>query len=81
MDFESRIIIREMITELYENGSTIFFSSHDLEEIRKLCTHIIIIDQGKIQIQSKLKDIMQNTEQYKNIEDIYTSFVGDINEF
>jgi ABC-2 type transport system ATP-binding protein len=77
VDFESRVIIREIITELHEKGSTIFLSSHDLEEVRKICTDIIIINQGQIQFQGKLNDIMQTNENYKNIEDIYTSFIKE----
>ncbi|MDR3291329.1 MAG: ABC transporter ATP-binding protein [Methanobrevibacter sp.] len=80
VDFESKIIIREIITELHEKGSTIFLSSHDLEEVHKICTDIIIIDQGKIQLQGRLEDVMRDKE-YNTIEDVYTSFVGDNNEF
>ncbi|MDR2873562.1 MAG: ABC transporter ATP-binding protein [Methanobrevibacter sp.] len=77
VDFESRLIIREIIKELHEKGSTIFLSSHDLEEVRKICTDIIIINQGQIQVQGKLNDIMQNNENYNNIEDIYTSVITE----
>jgi len=81
VDFESRVIIRELIKELHEKGSTIFLSSHDLGEVYKLCTDIIIINHGKIQIQGKLKEIMQNNKTYKNIEDVYMSFASDKNEY
>jgi len=40
VDPESRYLIRNMIKELASKGKTIFFSSHDLEEVQKVCSHV-----------------------------------------
>jgi len=48
VDPETRYIIRKMMKNLASQGKTVFFSSHDLEEIQKTCTHVAIIKKGKI---------------------------------
>jgi ABC-2 type transport system ATP-binding protein len=39
VDPESRQLIRELLNNLSKRGKTIFISSHDLDEIEKICSH------------------------------------------
>jgi ABC-2 type transport system ATP-binding protein len=41
-------IIRNLIKQLNENGSTIFLTTHYIEEADQLCQRVAIINQGKI---------------------------------
>ncbi len=55
------IEIRNILLKLNkENGTSIFISSHYLNEIEKICTHIGIINKGKIKFEGTL-------EEFKNI--------------
>jgi ABC-type multidrug transport system ATPase subunit len=56
IDPESRYLIRGMIKDLAEQGKTIFFSSHDLEEVQKVCSHIAILKKGELIFNGTLKD-------------------------
>ena len=58
VDPETRYIIREMMKSLASQGKTIFFSSHDLEEIQKTCTHVAIIKKGKLIFNGTLNDVL-----------------------
>ncbi|MFA6198313.1 MAG: ABC transporter ATP-binding protein [Patescibacteria group bacterium] len=40
--------VYELINERVKNGATIFFSSHNLPEVEKICTRVGIIRQGKM---------------------------------
>ena len=60
VDPESRYLIRSLMKKLSKEGKTIFFSSHDLEEVQKVCTHIAILKKGKIISQGTLKDVLNN---------------------
>jgi len=52
------IEIRKLLSNLNEEfGTTIFLSSHLLSEIEKLCTHIAIIDKGKLVFQDTMKNL------------------------
>ena len=48
VDPQSRNRILEGIKELNNQGSTIIYTSHYMEEVEQLCTDIAIIDKGKV---------------------------------
>jgi ABC-2 type transport system ATP-binding protein len=48
LDPEGIVEVRELLTELANNGSTIFLSSHILGEISRLANRIAIIHEGKL---------------------------------
>jgi len=48
LDVESAKLIREMIMELNDAGTTVFLTTHNMEEANKLCDRIAIINHGKI---------------------------------
>lgn len=52
--------MRELITNLKNEGKTIFLSSHILSEIEKICTHIGILDHGKLLYQGGLHQILSD---------------------
>lgn len=58
VDPESRFLIRNMIKDLAAQGKTIFFSSHDLEEVQKVCSHIAILKKGKLIFKGTLNDVI-----------------------
>lgn len=50
----------ELLLEEKEKGNTIFFSSHNLNEVKKVCDRIAIIRKSKIIEQGPLKTIAKN---------------------
>ena len=50
-------MIRDMLAGYVSRGSTLFLTSHVLEIVEKLCTHVGIIAQGKLVEQASLEDI------------------------
>jgi ABC-2 type transport system ATP-binding protein len=63
LDPKGIIEMRELIKELNENhGITIFISSHLLSEIEKTCTHVGIINSGKIIFQDTVKALKTSKE-------------------
>ncbi len=65
VDPQSRNKILEGIQELNENGATIIYTSHYMEEVEQICTRIAIMDKGKkIAEGSKeeLKKMIKNSE-------------------
>ena len=59
LDPRARIEIRELLRELRRMGKTIFFSSHILSEVAEICTHIGVIEAGKLVTAGSLEDIRQ----------------------
>lgn len=56
----------DLIREENKNGATIFFSSHILGEVQRLCDRVAIIKEGKILKVEKMETLRQST--YKRIE-------------
>lgn len=48
IDPQSRKHIHESVRTLHEQGSTILYTSHYMEEVEELCSRIAIMDQGRI---------------------------------
>jgi ABC-2 type transport system ATP-binding protein len=57
LDPEGMREIREIIRGLGERGKTIFLSSHLLSEVERTCTHVAIIQNGKIVRQDSVTDV------------------------
>ncbi len=48
LDPDGRFLIKNIIRNLHSSGTTLFFSSHLLQDMEELCTKLVIIDQGEI---------------------------------
>lgn len=55
-------LIKDEIDELHQNGTSIIFSTHRMEQVEEICEHIVLINQGKNILEGKVKDIKN---QYK----------------
>jgi ABC-2 type transport system ATP-binding protein len=47
LDANTGLVIKELLRKLAGQGRTIMFSSHILEVVERICTRIVIINQGK----------------------------------
>lgn len=50
-------VVREKIRELNEEGATIFFSSHNLNEVQNLSNRVSIIDEGEKIAEDSIQDL------------------------
>ncbi|MDD8049148.1 MAG: ABC transporter ATP-binding protein [Thomasclavelia sp.] len=66
VDPQSRNKILEGIKVLNDNGATIVYTSHYMEEVEQLCHQIVIMDKGKI-IASGTKDELKEKIELKEI--------------
>ena len=65
VDPQSRNKILEGIQQLNQNGATVIYTSHYMEEVEQICTRIAIIDKGKKIAEGtkeELKKMIRNTE-------------------
>ncbi len=54
--------VRDLVRELSEEGITIFISSHLLDEVQKICTHVAIIHLGRLITSGMIDDLLQESE-------------------
>lgn len=48
LDVGSSLVLRSLIQELAARGKVILFSSHELETVERICSHIVILHRGKV---------------------------------
>jgi ABC-2 type transport system ATP-binding protein len=48
LDVGSALVIRSLIQELAARGKVVLFSSHELETVERVCSHIVILHRGKV---------------------------------
>ena len=76
VDPQSRNNILEGIKKLNEQGATIVYTTHYMEEVEELCNRIIIIDKGIIIAQGSNEDL----KELVSIGEKVTIEVDEINE-
>lgn len=79
LDVISKKKLRDLFLKINkEEKVTIFLTSHDTEDIQSICNRCVIINHGKIIIDTKTKDLMSSYVKNKNIiitpETIFETF-------
>ena len=73
--------LKELLGRMTERGVTIFLTSHVLEIVERLCSHVAIIKRGRLVAQGSLEQLragVPNTEgETLTLEDIFLSVVGE----
>jgi ABC-2 type transport system ATP-binding protein len=67
LDPRARIELRELLKELRNLGKTILISSHILSELTEMCTHVAIIERGRLIVSGKIGDILQAMQPAREI--------------
>ncbi len=76
VDVQSRNVIIEFLKELNQNGTSIVYTSHHLQEAEEFCTKIAIIDNGQIYAIGSPAELIANTPKAENLEDVFISLTG-----
>jgi len=48
LDVGTGLVLRNLIQELASRGKAVLFSSHELETVERVCSHVVILNRGKI---------------------------------
>ncbi|HRW47393.1 MAG: ABC transporter ATP-binding protein [Caldilinea sp.] len=74
--------IRNVLQRLRERGTTIFFSSHIMEVVERLCTRIAVITQGRLVAQGTMAELraLAQTGESGTLEDVFLRTVGATDE-
>ena len=66
--------VKECMREHASKGNIVFFSSHLIDIVEKLCDRIAIIKHGEIQVQTSLKEL---EDKGQSLEKFYLDIIGD----
>ncbi len=48
LDISSTLVLRGLIQELASRGKVVLFSSHELDVVERVCSHVVILHRGRI---------------------------------
>src|SRR5215813_2122141 len=48
LDIATGLVLRSLIQELAARGKVVLFSSHELETVERVCSHVVILHRGKV---------------------------------
>ena len=76
LDPLNQLLLKEIIQEKRKAGTTILFSTHQMEQVERLCNNICLINQGRIIVEGALESI-RAAHQSNAVE---VAFTGELNK-
>jgi len=68
LDVESARLIRDIVRQYNRDGTTVFLSTHNMEEANKLCDRIAIINYGRIAAIDSPENLRMESSSLKSVE-------------
>ena len=72
VDPVSAALIRDILQRYVAGGGTVVFSSHVMEVVERLCSHVAILADGTIRLSGTLAQVRGN----RSLEDVFVQVVG-----
>jgi len=60
LDPVNQLLMKEIIAEFRQDGKTVIFSTHQMEQVEKLCDHLCLINRGRKVLYGDLPTIKSN---------------------
>jgi len=76
VDVQSKNVIIDHLKLLNQQGTTIVYTSHHLNEAEFFCTHVAIIDHGEIIVEGIPSELIKNQPGANNLEDVFLTKTG-----
>jgi ABC-2 type transport system ATP-binding protein len=76
LDVSSAIVFRKLVKSLGEQGKIIFYCSHVLEVVEKLCSHVLILSKGKRVAHGSVNEVREMTG-LATLEDSFSHLVDE----
>ncbi len=74
LDASMIMVVRQLLLNLAQCGKIVFFSSHGMDEVERICTRVLILHQGTIVAHDSVSNLRQ-LMQAPNLEDVYRQLV------
>ena len=76
LDVTSAMIFRKLVKSLGQQGKIIFYCSHVLEVVEKLCSHLLILNRGKLVAHGSVSEV-RNLTGLATLEDSFSHLVQE----
>ena len=76
VDIHSRAMILDFLQAYNEEGHTILYTSHLLEEAERLCHEIAIVDNGRLVVQGSIDTLKNQVADVHTLEELFLHYTG-----
>ncbi len=71
LDVSTGLVLRRLIQELAARGKVVLFSSHELETVERVCSHVVILHRGKVKADDSIENL-RALMSLPTLEDIFS---------
>ena len=71
LDVESTHLFYDLMLEESDRGTTVLFSTHLMDQVAKLCSHAVIINEGKLVAKGSLSQLRSTFDESSSLEEIF----------
>jgi ABC-2 type transport system ATP-binding protein len=71
LDVNSALVLRSLIRELAARGKVVLFSSHELEIVERVCSHVVILHKGRVVANDTIEQL-RSLMSLPTLEDIFS---------
>src|SRR5580700_7656672 len=71
LDVGTALVLRSLIQELAGRGKVVLFSSHELETVERVCSHVVILHRGKVVADDSIENL-RNLMSLPTLEGIFS---------
>jgi len=76
LDVTSVLIVKNLIQALSAQGKAVFYCSHILEVVEKVCSHLIVLRNGRVIAQGSTRDVRERIGK-SSLEDVFLQLVEE----
>ena len=80
LDPRARQEIHALMREMHQNGKTVVFTSHDMDEVEKLATRVVLINNGVVIAKGEPKQLCMEQNVMK-LEELYLKLTREVEEY
>jgi ABC-2 type transport system ATP-binding protein len=70
LDVEATYLFYDLIVDLAAQGTTVLFSTHLMDHVARLCSHVVVIDRGTVVAKDSL-DALRAAHGAKSLEEVF----------
>lgn len=77
VDPQSRAFLLERVREFVRAGTAVLYATHYMEEARAVCSHILLLDRGKVLASGDMKTLLRGpagAEPFANLEELFMHY-------
>lgn len=76
LDVNSALVLRSLFQNLAAQGKIVLFSSHELDAVERICSHVVILHKGRVVANDSIEQLRASFA-LQTLEDIFSQFTAE----